>query len=261
MIRSTINFKMNRKYWQLFYWIATITLCIVIILITHMSSQWKAVLIRGVVIVLFEVILFVTGKFIWSRLTIVSDNVFLTSQEQKLSSTVEFLTRNILKIIIIIIIVCAQLSLVTNYLLLDTDPHWFSITSYICLGIVVQLAVSLLIVSLVEALYLLIQKKRRASNTDNARQSRTKKSRLGVYLALSYTIVICSYGVYNASGLPNVVKTSISISKLNISFNGFKIVLLSDIHLGPTVGKARLETAVQITNSLNPGNLSYLFSD
>ena len=40
---------------------------------------------------------------------------------------------------------------------------------------------------------------------------------------------------------------------LPLSFNGFRIALLSDVHIGPTVGRSDINRITKLTNSLNPG--------
>ncbi|KAK0061817.1 transmembrane protein with metallophosphoesterase domain [Biomphalaria pfeifferi] len=56
------------------------------------------------------------------------------------------------------------------------------------------------------------------------------------------------YGLYNASQPPVVKDVKIPIRDLPIGLNGLKIVQLSDIHLGPTVGFSKLSKIVTIVN-------------
>lgn len=243
---------MLRKLLHLSSWIGIIALCVGLLFVSQMSSQWKAVLFRVVIIVFFEIILIITGIYIWAKLSFLSDNKFLTAEDQKLYLTIWFIARNILKVLIILTILCAQLSLFTNYFLMGVNPHWFSLLSYICLGIFIQLAISLLLFESIQAVVLLI--KRRINRDDGTRSGRKTKCNFAVYLALLYTVIICSYGVHNASSQPTVLEVSIKLPRLHNSFNGFKLVLMSDIHLGPTVGRDRLQSAVEIVNTLHAGN-------
>lgn len=50
-------------------------------------------------------------------------------------------------------------------------------------------------------------------------------------------------------------RQTIPIAKLPRSMDGMTIALLSDIHLGSTVGFTMTEAAVKITNSLKPGKI------
>jgi predicted MPP superfamily phosphohydrolase len=65
-----------------------------------------------------------------------------------------------------------------------------------------------------------------------------------VLISLIVSLLMCVSGWYTAVGKWNMVEISIPIDKLPFSLNGTRIVQLSDIHLGPTVGKSMLEDIV-----------------
>ncbi|KAJ8335562.1 hypothetical protein SKAU_G00389040 [Synaphobranchus kaupii] len=58
-------------------------------------------------------------------------------------------------------------------------------------------------------------------------------------------------GLMNASLPPEIVRVEIPLEKLPLSLDYLKVVLLSDIHLGPTVGRSRLELIVSMVNNLD----------
>jgi predicted MPP superfamily phosphohydrolase len=49
----------------------------------------------------------------------------------------------------------------------------------------------------------------------------------------------------------SITEVEIELSKLPRAFDGFKIVQLSDVHVGPTIGRAFVEQMVQAANSLD----------
>ena len=57
--------------------------------------------------------------------------------------------------------------------------------------------------------------------------------------------------LYNGQKDPVVKKVRIPLRNLAPELNGFTIVHLPDLHIGPTVGKTMLEKAVRTTNQLN----------
>ena len=57
----------------------------------------------------------------------------------------------------------------------------------------------------------------------------------------------------NAAAGPVVKRVQVPVRKLPLSMNGLLIVQLSDIHLGPTVGRRQLQQSVDMTNALQPG--------
>jgi predicted MPP superfamily phosphohydrolase len=75
---------------------------------------------------------------------------------------------------------------------------------------------------------------------------------LAIICALSMT----TYGYYKINQPPVIKNVSIPIKDLGSSLDGFTITLLSDIHLGPTVGKKQLETAVHMSNNLESGMIN-----
>jgi len=71
--------------------------------------------------------------------------------------------------------------------------------------------------------------------------------------ALAFTAVpMAGYGVYRAVGSPVVKRVEVSKKGLHSGLEGFKMVQLTDIHVGPTVGVGTVRRAVEMTNELNP---------
>lgn len=57
-----------------------------------------------------------------------------------------------------------------------------------------------------------------------------------------------------ATSLPPVIRNvTVPIKNLPHSQEGLNIVLLTDLHIGPTVGRSNIQRTVNITNSLNAG--------
>ena len=61
-----------------------------------------------------------------------------------------------------------------------------------------------------------------------------------------------AWGVWRARTLPTVTRIRIPISSLGTAFHGFRILQLSDLHIGQTRGKRELEKVVQAVNRLKP---------
>ncbi|XP_025115219.1 transmembrane protein with metallophosphoesterase domain-like isoform X2 [Pomacea canaliculata] len=71
-------------------------------------------------------------------------------------------------------------------------------------------------------------------------------------LALVYAFLATAFGIYKAAQIPEVKKVMIPIQDLQRSWEGARIVQISDIHLGPTVGWTKLNAIVDVINSLRP---------
>jgi len=60
------------------------------------------------------------------------------------------------------------------------------------------------------------------------------------------------YGVYRAVGEPVVKDVRVDSSNTPEGLKGFKIVQLTDVHTGPTIDGEKVQSIVEIANSLNP---------
>ncbi len=66
------------------------------------------------------------------------------------------------------------------------------------------------------------------------------------------TILLTLLGVYNARRNAPVKIIDVPIAGLAAALNGFKIVQISDIHIGPTIKRGYVEKIVATVNTLNP---------
>ncbi|WNV89593.1 metallophosphoesterase [Umezawaea sp. Da 62-37] len=63
---------------------------------------------------------------------------------------------------------------------------------------------------------------------------------------------VVGYGVTQAMGGPVVKRVPIALGKLAPAFDGFRIAVVSDIHLGPLLGRSHTERVVNTINGLQP---------
>jgi uncharacterized protein len=96
--------------------------------------------------------------------------------------------------------------------------------------------------------------------------------RAGFLLMLTVTIGSAIIGVTQAKTGPKIYNVDIPIENLPEEFDGFKIVQVSDLHVGPTIGRKYTKKVVSMANSLQPdivaltgdfvdGNVSQLRSE
>ncbi len=64
-------------------------------------------------------------------------------------------------------------------------------------------------------------------------------------------VAITATGVAHARGL-RLAQVEIKLDRLPLEFDGFKIVQMTDIHVGPTIGKEFVEMLVEKCNAQNP---------
>lgn len=64
--------------------------------------------------------------------------------------------------------------------------------------------------------------------------------------------ILTGCGMYEARRDPRVEKIKIHLPNLPASFDGFRIIQITDIHAGDTIGRDFVETIAKIVNNLNP---------
>ncbi|KAJ8281191.1 hypothetical protein GJAV_G00064540 [Gymnothorax javanicus] len=99
------------------------------------------------------------------------------------------------------------------------EPYWFALVSFSCLGAFFILVFCLLALGCAE--FCLKRVTRGWSRIKTKRQK-------------------------------DIVRVEIALKKLSPSLDKLKVVLLSDIHLGSTVGRSRLELIVSMVNNIDP---------
>ncbi|MBW1810637.1 MAG: metallophosphoesterase [Deltaproteobacteria bacterium] len=77
-------------------------------------------------------------------------------------------------------------------------------------------------------------------------------ARLTAGTAIASSGVISLVGIHSAFGEFDTPEVPVSLKRLPRAFSGFRIVLLSDLHLGPLLGSEFVERVVEKTNALNP---------
>lgn len=60
------------------------------------------------------------------------------------------------------------------------------------------------------------------------------------------------YGTYTGLGPPQVRRVPITLPRLDAAFDGFRVAVVSDIHLGPLRGRAHTERIVRTINAARP---------
>ena len=71
------------------------------------------------------------------------------------------------------------------------------------------------------------------------------------FAVLAITGVVSLIGVFNARRTARVVQVDVPIAGLPAALSGFRIVQLSDVHVGPTIKRGYLEAIVRRVNALD----------
>ncbi|UVS82414.1 metallophosphoesterase [Actinokineospora sp. UTMC 2448] len=118
--------------------------------------------------------------------------------------------------------------------------RWFAWPGYLWFGLMFYLVVVLAVLELPRFAV------RRTVATDESRR---------LFLARSAAVVagvaasgITATGVVSALSAPEVRRLTVPIRRLDPAFSGFRIAVVSDIHLGPLLGRGHTERLVRMIN-------------
>lgn len=143
----------------------------------------------------------------------------------------------------------AHSSFFTMLFLVAEEPYLFSLAAYTCLGAYVIMIFFLCTLSGMEQAYQLLAWR---SGKAVGSLDKTRKLALRPALAVMVTAVLSVAGLLNAAQPPAVKTVVVPTHQLPASMDRLKIALLSDIHLGPTVGRTKMEMFVSMVNALEP---------
>jgi predicted MPP superfamily phosphohydrolase len=68
---------------------------------------------------------------------------------------------------------------------------------------------------------------------------------------------VTSYGIFEARRRPGIVEISVPIARLPDPFAGFRIVQITDVHAGLTVGRAWIERIAEEVKALEPDMIAF----
>ena len=71
-------------------------------------------------------------------------------------------------------------------------------------------------------------------------------------VASAASVSLVGVGMANALGTPDLLRVPVRLPKLDPAFDGFRIAVVSDIHLGPLSGRAHTERIVRMINETSP---------
>ena len=136
------------------------------------------------------------------------------------------------------------------------DSAWVAWPGYIWFGVLVYLFLALLVFEPVR-LVLWLRRRRRRTRADAAHPAPAVDRR--VFLARSAAVAagaaavgLTGVGMANALGRPELLRVPVRLPRLNPAMDGFRIAVVSDIHLGPLLGRAHTERIVSMINATEP---------
>jgi hypothetical protein len=135
------------------------------------------------------------------------------------------------------------------------EPAWLAWPGYLWFGLVVYLFLTLLVL---EPVLLALRRWVKQKPQDEqpvappAMNRRLFLARASAAAAGAASVSLVGVGVSNAMGPPNLLRVPVRLRRLDPVFDGFRIAVVSDIHLGPLAGRSHTERIVAMINKTEP---------
>jgi uncharacterized protein len=165
-------------------------------------------------------------------------------------------TRRVLTVVLVALAVLVVATLVLPRVIGPTASTWFAWPGYIWFALVVYLFLVLVVLEL-PRLALRGWVRREPAPADDppaapAVNRRVFLARASAVAAGAASVSLVGVGMANALGPPDLLRVPVRLRKLDPAFNGFRIAVVSDIHLGPLSGRAHTERIVRMINETSP---------
>ncbi|MBJ7289594.1 metallophosphoesterase [Williamsia sp.] len=130
------------------------------------------------------------------------------------------------------------------------DPAWARVPAFVglsWLAVVLYLAIGTALVGLVTLGIRVVMAIRHRDSTG----SRLRVHRFGSVFVAAVSVVAVGYGLFEAAG-PRVTRTTVSLDRLPAQFDGTRVALVSDLHVGPARGRGFVQKVVDDVNAQSP---------
>jgi predicted MPP superfamily phosphohydrolase len=177
--------------------------------------------------------------------------------------------RRVLAVVTVLLGLLVAATLVLPRVIGATSSGWFAWPGYIWFGLLVYLFLTLAVLELPRLALRGWVRRKPLEATATAEPMVTEDAPPAppaspgvsrrVFLARSAGVVagatsvsLVGVGMANALGPPDLLRVPVKLPKLDPAFNGFRIAVVSDIHLGPLSGRAHTERIVRMINESSP---------
>lgn len=192
-----------------------------------------------------EFILIVSAYYLWKKLS------FIFGQFPRSL----WIVRTMLQATTSVILLLALLNTILAQILIAPEPYLICRLGNLSLGVLLFTLTCLIPADILNWVWTQLCR----SGHSLTLGKRARIERIKVMLALAVALVLTLVGLYKVGNIRNEYVV-IPIKGLSPKLNGTTIVQLSDIHIGPFLGRSKLEAVVEQANLLN-GDLVLITGD
>jgi predicted MPP superfamily phosphohydrolase len=172
-------------------------------------------------------------------------------------------TRRALTVALVLLWVLVAATLVLPRRIGASESTWFAWPGYIWFALVIYLFLTLAVLELPRlALRRWVKRTPLAATATTTTEPvveeapavnrRVFLSRASAVAAGAASVSLVGVGMANALGPPDLLRVPVRLRRLDPAFTGFRIAVVSDIHLGPLTGRAHTERIVRMINETSP---------
>jgi predicted MPP superfamily phosphohydrolase len=191
-------------------------------------------------IVILGTVLTLMHLYVWKRL---------------IMDTTRGRTRRVLTVVLAALLALLIATLLLPRILGSPEPTWLAWPGYVWFGLVAYLFLTLLVSEPVRlALRRWLKRPPPQANTDDAPavNRRIFLARASAVAAGAASVGLVGVGMASALGPPELIRLPVRLPRLDPAFNGFRIAVVADIHLGPLAGRPHTERIVAMINETEP---------
>ena len=161
--------------------------------------------------------------------------------------------RWLLSIGLIALLTLVVIALIGPRILGVAESPWYVWPGYLWFGLIVYLFLALLVLEPVRLAFRgWVKRERTTDEPVPSVDRRMFLARAGAVAAGAAAVGLVGTGAASALGPPNLLRVPVRLRRLDPAFNGFRIAVVSDIHLGPMLGRAHTERIVRMINETEP---------
>ncbi|GJF17284.1 metallophosphatase [Mycolicibacterium cyprinidarum] len=165
-------------------------------------------------------------------------------------------TRWLLSVVLMALMTLLLATLIGPRIFGVAESSWYAWPGYFWFGLIVYLFLALLVLEPVRLAVRMTRRWRtRECATDAPVVSLDRRiflARAGATAAGAAAVGLVGTGAVSALGPPNMLRVPVRLRHLDPVFDGFRIAVVSDIHLGPLLGRAHTERIVGMINETEP---------
>jgi uncharacterized protein len=157
--------------------------------------------------------------------------------------------------LVVALLVVLMATLLIPRLLGWREPPWLAWSGYVWFGLVAYLFLTLLVLEPIRIVlrgWVIRGREEPTARAGSDVSRRVFLARTGAVAAGAASVGLVGVGMAGALGPPDVLRVPIRLRRLDPAFTGFRIAVVSDIHLGPLAGRSHTERIVSMINETEP---------